>query len=156
LIFFSAEIKIAETLCHDWSVENYPNLCSPLSPCVTLQWTYRNGKIVNLPWALLVRQDYIVMRPGQLAPGPCTEITGKRKFKCGETYGVTQSTLLEPPSKPTARIPMPDLICIMDTTPFLDNLKTSLDSFLTRPGTIYNQQRDFVSYLLLVTTNFHS
>jgi hypothetical protein len=141
-----AEIKIAETLCQMWTEENYPNLCSPLSPCVTLQWTYRNGKVVNLPWCLLVRMDYIVMRPGQIAPGLCTEVTGKRKFKCGETYGITQATLLEPPTKPTARSPLPDLICVMETTPFLDSLETSLNKFLTRPQTIHNQQRDFVSW----------
>lgn len=49
------EISLAKILCKNWTAENYPNLCCPLSPCVTLQWTYRDGIIVNLPWALLVR-----------------------------------------------------------------------------------------------------
>lgn len=49
------EIELAKVLCKNWTSENYPNLCCPLSPCVTLQWTYRDGIIVNLPWALLVR-----------------------------------------------------------------------------------------------------
>lgn len=48
-----------------WDTDNYPNLCSPFSPCVTLQWVHRDGAIVNLPWALLVRGDIIVMRPGK-------------------------------------------------------------------------------------------
>lgn len=47
-----------------WTEENYPDLCSPLSPCITLQWTYRDGKLVNLPWALLVKDDIILMKPG--------------------------------------------------------------------------------------------
>lgn len=47
-----------------WTEENYPDLCSPLSPCITLQWTYRDGKLVNVPWALLVKDDIIFMRPG--------------------------------------------------------------------------------------------
>lgn len=49
------EISLAKILCKNWTADNYPNLCCPLSPCVTLQWTYRDGIIVNLPWALLVR-----------------------------------------------------------------------------------------------------
>lgn len=84
------EIELAQKLCTEWTTENYPNVCSPMSPCVTLQWTYRDGKIVNLPWALLVKNDVIVIRPGQTAPGLCTEVSGKTKFKAGETYGLTQ------------------------------------------------------------------
>lgn len=44
----------------DWKPENYPNLFTPFSPCITLQWTYRDGKLVNLPWALLVKDDIIL------------------------------------------------------------------------------------------------
>jgi len=55
----------------DWHPGNYPHLCSPFSPCITLQWTYRDGNIVNLPWALLVKGDFVVIRPGQAAPGFC-------------------------------------------------------------------------------------
>ncbi|XP_055549680.1 transmembrane protein 94 isoform X2 [Wyeomyia smithii] len=137
-----AEIKCGAELCREWTAANYPHICSPLSPCVTLQWTYRDGKIVNLPWALLVRGDHIVMRPGQVSPGTCTEIAGKRSFKCGETYGLAQ--VMEPPKKPVARAPMPDLICVVEVTPFLDNLRTTLDNFLNRPTTIINQQRDLL------------
>lgn len=54
-----------------WLPENYPHLCSPFSPCITLQWTYRDGHLVNLPWALLVTGDVIMIRPGQQAPGHC-------------------------------------------------------------------------------------
>lgn len=84
------EIEVAQKLCNDWTPDNYPNVCCPMSPCVTLQWTYRDGKIVNLPWALLVKNDVIVIRPGQTAPGDCTENSGKTKFKTGETYGLAQ------------------------------------------------------------------
>lgn len=27
-----------------WKEQHYPHLCAPFSPCVTLQWTYRDGK----------------------------------------------------------------------------------------------------------------
>lgn len=84
------EIELAQKLCKDWTRENYPNVCSPMSPCVTLQLCYRDCEIVNLPWAMLVKNDVIVIKPGQTAPGECKEISGKRKFKTGETYGIAQ------------------------------------------------------------------
>ncbi|KAJ6638088.1 Transmembrane protein [Pseudolycoriella hygida] len=133
------EIALAKILCKNWTEVNYPNLCCPLSPCVTLQWTYRDGIIVNLPWALLVQGDHIIIRPGQVAPGQCTEINNRHTFQSGETYGVFQPS--DPPLKPTARAPLPDLVCIMQVTPYLETLKTSFKSFLKRPATIYNQQR---------------
>uniref|UniRef100_A0A182XLP7 Cation-transporting P-type ATPase N-terminal domain-containing protein n=1 Tax=Anopheles quadriannulatus TaxID=34691 RepID=A0A182XLP7_ANOQN len=137
------EIRLGVRLCPDWTVDNYPHLCSPLSPCVTLQWTYRDGRIVNLPWALLVRGDHIVMRPGQVSPGTCREVGGRgRRFKCGETYGLQQPT--EPPVKPIARSPLPDLVCAVEATPYLDILRKSLDCFLDRPKTIINQQRELL------------
>ncbi|XP_053665688.1 transmembrane protein 94 [Anopheles marshallii] len=137
------EIQLGIVLCREWTIDNYPHLCSPLSPCVTLQWTYRDGHVVNLPWALLVRGDHIVMRPGQVSPGTCREVGGRgRRFKCGETYGLQQPT--DPPIKPIARTPLPDLVCVVEATPYLDILRKSLDSFLDRPKTIINLQRDLL------------
>lgn len=51
-----------------WSPDQYPNLFTPNSPAVSLQWTIRDGKILNLPTALLAKGDVIILRPGQLAP----------------------------------------------------------------------------------------
>lgn len=87
------EIQLAVILSRDWTPQNYPNVSNPMSPCVTLQWTYRDGKIVNLPYALLTKNDVIVIRPGQSAPGDCTQLnpteaTGPRRFKTGEAYGL--------------------------------------------------------------------
>ncbi|XP_055684871.1 transmembrane protein 94 isoform X2 [Lutzomyia longipalpis] len=132
-------IRLAISGCHKWTASNYPHLCSPLSPCVTLQCTVRDRKIINLPWALLVRGDHIVIRPGQVAPGNCREVNGERCFATGETY--TQTEGADPPVVPTQRSPLPDLTCILEGTPFLDNLKTTLEKFLNRPETIFNQQR---------------
>lgn len=93
------EIRLAVILSRDWTAQNYPNVSNPMSPCVTLQWTYRDGKIVNLPYALLIKNDVIVIRPGQSAPGDCTELNPKdstepRRFKTGETYGLAQVRIL--------------------------------------------------------------
>ncbi|XP_017855187.1 transmembrane protein 94 isoform X1 [Drosophila busckii] len=141
-----AELKMAEQhLCDNWQPNNYPHLSNPMSPCVSLQWTYRDGQIVNLPWALLVRGDFIVLRPGHIAPGACYELTSKRHFKASEIYGASADKLGEPPVKPMARAPLPNLVCCLQSTPYLDNLRVCLQNSLKRPPTIYNQQR----YLLV-------
>lgn len=56
---------------------------------------------------------------------------------------------LEVPVRPTVRTPLPDMICTLDTTPFLDNLRKFLDKSTKRPATIYNQQRHLVSSNLM-------
>ena len=70
--FFIAWTGWSETIC--WKKENYPHLHMPLSPCITLQWTIRDGRLVNLPWALLVEGDTILLRPGQEVPGHCSQL----------------------------------------------------------------------------------
>jgi hypothetical protein len=106
-------------------------------------WTYRDGEIVNLPTALLVEGDFIVMRLGSTAPGNCHEISSKssktKTFRLGDTYGL--KTQNDPPQKPIAVQPMPDILCVMEHTPFIDNLKLSLELFLNRPPTIHDRQR---------------
>lgn len=139
------EIELAMTLSKDWKSTNYPHLCSPMSPCISLCWTYRDHEIVNLPTVLLVENDVIVLRLGQVAPGNCREIAHKgakpKSFQLGETYGYN-SQQNDAPSKPTAVQPLPDLICVLEHTPFLDNLKVSLEKFLNRPQTFHNHRRN--------------
>ena len=61
----------------EWESEIYPHIHSPQSPSITLQPTFRDGNIVNLPWALLVKGDVIALRPGQPAPGRCRNLRVK-------------------------------------------------------------------------------
>lgn len=70
------KIEVAE-----WAPENYPDLFSPFSPCITLQWTYRDSKLVNLPWSLLVKGDIILIRPGQISPGYCEALDKTSEFQ---------------------------------------------------------------------------
>lgn len=139
------DIKLSMTLSKDWKSINYPHLCSPLSPCISLVWTYRDNEIVNLPTALLVEGDMIVMKLGAASPGNCREVNTKstkpKVFQLGDTYGLNSSHSKEAPTKPIAIQPLPDIVCKMEHTPFLDNLKLSLDKFLDRPATIHDRQR---------------
>lgn len=136
------EIELSIILSKDWKSVNYPHLCSPLSPCISLCWTYRDKELRNLPTALLVEGDVIVLRVGQVAPANCREIGSKntkpKYFNFGEIYG---NAHVDAPSKPSAVQPLPDLLCVLEQTPFLDNLKHSLDNFLNRPPTFHNHQR---------------
>lgn len=52
----------------------YPQLNTPTSPCISLQWTYRDGRLVNLPSSLLVTGDVILLAPGRHAPANCRRI----------------------------------------------------------------------------------
>ncbi|XP_022228768.2 transmembrane protein 94 isoform X3 [Drosophila obscura] len=139
-----AELQLAEQhFSDDWQQSNYPHLSNPMSPCVSLQWTYRDGILVNLPWALLVRGDCIVLRPGHISPGPCHVLETSKCFEANEIYGA--APMGDPPVKPMARPPLPNLVCCLESTPYLENLSICLKNSLKRPPTIYNQQR----YLLV-------
>ena len=49
-------LEVKETIAlASWQPENYPHLHTPMSASVVLQWTLRDGKVVNLPWTLLVK-----------------------------------------------------------------------------------------------------
>uniref|UniRef100_A0A8C1PEG7 Transmembrane protein 94 n=1 Tax=Cyprinus carpio TaxID=7962 RepID=A0A8C1PEG7_CYPCA len=56
----------------DW-LRGTEDLFTPPSPAVSQQWTYRDGKLVNLPVSVLVEGDIISLRPGSEAP---TELRG--------------------------------------------------------------------------------
>nr|XP_012144918.1 PREDICTED: uncharacterized protein KIAA0195 isoform X3 [Megachile rotundata] len=136
------QLEVAKNICQ-WDPENYPHLCSPLSPCLTLQWTYRNGHIVNLPWALLVAGDIIVMKPGQQAPGYCIPyndgdgpILHAREVYCPQVHSANEIF-----STPQARIPLKNKIYKLQETPYLMNLRMALDQALDRPVTYHNRKR---------------
>jgi hypothetical protein len=130
-----------------WESENYPNLCSPFSPCITLQWTYRDNKLVNLPWALLVKDDVILIRPGQLSPGYCEAIDKTAEFPllhAKEVYAPSLQSANEIFSAPKARKPLENKKYRLLETPYLNNLRIYLEQALDRPTTLLNQQRHLV------------
>lgn len=54
-----------------WASSDYISLHAPQSQCISLQWTYRDETVVNLPITLLVEGDVILLRPGQKVPVKC-------------------------------------------------------------------------------------
>jgi hypothetical protein len=55
----------------NWSFANFLPVHSPASPCISLQWTIRDGQTTNVPVPLLVKDDIILLRPGQRVPAKC-------------------------------------------------------------------------------------
>ncbi|XP_014604302.1 PREDICTED: uncharacterized protein KIAA0195 isoform X1 [Polistes canadensis] len=141
------QLEIAQARCK-WNIENYPHLCTPLSPCLTLQWTYRDGQIVNLPWALLVVGDIIVMKPGQQSPGYCIPYDDPDglSLHTREVYSPPVHSVNEIFSTPQARIPLKNKLYELQETPYLTNLRMALDQALNRPVTYHNRKR----YLVMV------
>ncbi|XP_044020998.1 transmembrane protein 94 isoform X3 [Aphidius gifuensis] len=139
------KLESAQNICK-WEAENYPHLCTPLSPCLTLQWTYRDGKIINLPWALLVMGDIIVIKPGQQVPGYC------KPFDCQNDPKLYAKDIYNPPahstneifSTPQARLPRQNKLYMLYETPYLTNLRMALEQALVRPVTYYNRERHLV------------
>ncbi|XP_074040691.1 transmembrane protein 94-like protein l(2)k05819 isoform X2 [Leptinotarsa decemlineata] len=131
-----------------WTSENYPDLYSPISPCITLHWTYRDGQLVNLPWALLVKDDIVLMRPGQASPGYC-ECLDKHSeipiLHAKEIYAPLLQNANEIFSAPKSRKPLEPKKYRLLETPYLNNLKIFLEQALDRPVTLLNHQRHLVT-----------
>ncbi|XP_073997846.1 transmembrane protein 94-like protein l(2)k05819 isoform X2 [Rhodnius prolixus] len=126
-----------------WKSENYPHLCSPYSPCITLQWTYRDGCLVNLPWALLCRGDVIVLRPGQPCPANCMQYDNQGSFLCsGDIYSPSQRR--NHITMPTARVPFGNKRFILLETPLLRNIREVLESTSKKNVTCYDKQRHLI------------
>ncbi|XP_063896687.1 transmembrane protein 94 [Helicoverpa armigera] len=138
--------KVLETLdeaieSSKWKENHYPHLCAPYSPCVILQWTYRDSTIVNLPWALLVEGDVIVLRPGQEVPGHCR---GLQPEDPEQFFGqIFQPTTPQKDnfSTPRIRTPHRNKAYRMCETPYLKNLKLALEQATIRPVTVFEKQR---------------
>ncbi|KAK8379307.1 hypothetical protein O3P69_019293 [Scylla paramamosain] len=133
-----------------WEPANYPHLHTPLSPCITLQWTRRDGHIVNLPWSLLVRGDIILLRPGQRVPGRCrllqtttttTTTTTATELQMGEVYSPHLEGIGEVFNSPKERVPLPTTPYLLLETPYVFNVETLLAEALNRPVTVFNRLR---------------
>ena len=65
-----------------WSEASYPHLATPSTDSLSLVWTYRKNRLVNVPANLLVQGDVIVLGPGQKCPAKVQLVSAI----CDETY----------------------------------------------------------------------
>ena len=57
-----------------WPETSYPNLGTPSTDSLSLVWTYRKDKLVNVPANLLVEGDVIVLGAGQECPAKVQQV----------------------------------------------------------------------------------
>ncbi|KAI4902008.1 hypothetical protein NFI96_018713 [Prochilodus magdalenae] len=127
------------------------DLFTPSSPAVSLQWTYRDGRLVNLPVSLLVEGDIISLRPGNEAP---TELRGIQE----EEHVILSrsdvfSHLSSPPSPPDNGRPRPHRLVQpqlfrVTKTPAVELVQRCLELSQDRPVSVLDNERFAVQSLL--------
>ncbi|CAB4063191.1 unnamed protein product [Lepeophtheirus salmonis] len=108
----------------EWSKDNYPNLNTPYSSSIKLQWTQRDGYKVNLPWSLLVKGDLIYLRPGQEAPGLCKSLHHSTlTLKSEEIFRIKSESSSKTTNQPEFKTPLPPEPFLLVETPYVEQLK---------------------------------
>jgi len=134
-----------------WEAENYPHLHTPLSASIVLQWTIRDTNQVNLPWALLVKGDIVLIKPGQMAPGRCSIISEKVELRLdqGETFHTDKFKPVEKSLLPEFKSSLSPQKFLLLETPFLSELQEVLHKAAHRPLSKLTKQRHFLISSLL-------
>lgn len=123
----------------NWSEENYPHLHTPLSASVVLQWTIRDGRKINLPWALLVKNDLIYLKPGQVSPGRCISADNPNMIvNKGEIlYFLSDNPAANDSPIPEFKPPVEPQLFILDETPYATVVQAVLQrNRLQRPSSL--------------------
>ena len=113
----------------EWANENYPHLHTPLTGSAVLQWSLRDGHKVNLPWALLVENDLIYLKPGQVAPGRCQSVSNPSfGLNAGDIFHVHTDTNGHENASPIPEFKPPVLpqLFRLQETPYLRVVKSIL------------------------------
>ena len=155
--------RIDELLANEEDLEAWtsgmfnPKLYLPHSPCISLQWTLRDGKTVNLPTVLLVKGDVIKLPPGNPAPGSCENIDQfglLEATKLPKSVQLNQGDLFIPVIEPATsssqetfssqarfRKTVTPVKFVMKETIYLKDLKVCLRMSTTRPRSLYDKER---------------
>nr|XP_014344777.1 PREDICTED: uncharacterized protein KIAA0195-like [Latimeria chalumnae] len=129
----------------------YPDLFTPPSQSISLQWTYRDGRLVNLPVSLLVEGDIIMLRPGQEAPASLRGIWEDQHviLDKGDIFCIFSS----PPSPLVNSRINPDNLLQPHAfrvikTPIIKNILECLELGHQRPATVLDNERFTAQSLL--------
>ncbi|XP_070186267.1 transmembrane protein 94-like isoform X2 [Littorina saxatilis] len=140
---------------NSWTVKSYSDLNTPMSPCISLQWTLRDGQLVNLPQSLLVKGDIIHLRPGHKAPARCEEIEPDHEgltcpLQQGDVYAPEQDVSEgEGAVGPKGRKPLkPKPFRILDS-PVAENFRLVLSGQVERPLSVLTNECHRVVYVWL-------
>ena len=119
------ELREAAGRAGGWRAGRYPHPHTPPSPTITLQLARRDGETVNVPWALLVAGDTVLLRPGQSIPALCRPLLASQ----------TDPAPLRPH--------------LLEETPYLAELEAVLTRGADRPLSVLVRQRHFLVSSLL-------
>ncbi|OQV16992.1 Transmembrane protein 94 [Hypsibius exemplaris] len=141
----------------EWKTSHYPSLQSPDSPCITLQWTYRDEALVALPAILLVPRDIILVRPSQkvaclcmILPEDADETTKDLRLQAGEAFQPDAEGELENPVGPKERVAAEAKRFVVLEAPFRQILLESLSGkALQRPSSVVEKQRRLIGTLIV-------
>ncbi|XP_043566994.1 transmembrane protein 94-like [Chiloscyllium plagiosum] len=140
-------IRTPEFGMNDFCYELY----NPSLDSICLQWTYRDGQLVNLPTNLLVEGDIIALRPGQKAP------TSLRGIEDEEHVILDRDDIFCQFSSPPSPVqnkrshthsllkPHPFKVT---KTPMVENIQRCLELGQQRPVTVLNNERFTAQRLL--------
>ncbi|MCI4393512.1 hypothetical protein PGIGA_G00158140 [Pangasianodon gigas] len=133
----------------DW-LKDTEDLFVPSFPAVSLQWTYRDGRLVNIPVSLLVEGDIISLRPGSEAP---TELRVQEEEHVILSQSDVFSHLSSPPSpldherSRPHRLLQPQLFRVT-RTPAVEVVQRCLELSQHRPVSVLDNERFTVQTLL--------
>lgn len=130
---------------------SYESLWQPVSPCISLQWTYRDGRLVNCPTQLIVKGDIIRMRPGQEAPGKCITLDKKTTLNPGEKYSPQNKTVVGMIDSCHLLVEgAPSRDFLMVETPYIKYLHLCLEKGLEpyRPNNFTRQQKVIMGHYM--------
>ncbi|XP_051790237.1 transmembrane protein 94-like [Erpetoichthys calabaricus] len=123
---------------------HYPDLLTPPSQSISLQWTYRDGCLVNLPVSLLVKGDIVALRPGQEAPTSLRGLQEKEHvvLERGDIFCHFSS----PPSplnndKPCSHHVLQPQPFRVTKTPIVDSVQRYLELGDQRPVSVLDNER---------------
>ena len=123
----------------DWVSGHYPHLHTPISASIVLQWTVRDGVIVNLPWSLLVTGDVVLIQPGQPAPARCRLDSDHHQLQLEEG----QIYLPQREEKLKRTVTPPDRFVLLET-PYLRQLEMVLEKATDKPLSQLVKQKHFL------------
>jgi len=102
-----------------------------------LQWTYRDGRLISLPWILLVEGDMILLRPGREAPCRCRAVNESTEFVAGQKYLLKE--VREDENEPEIVEAFQPLLCQVTETPLRASLRIGLRAKERPVGTFDNE-----------------
>ncbi|XP_029633294.1 transmembrane protein 94 isoform X2 [Octopus sinensis] len=154
-----ALFKIRENLVDGiWDSQDYLHKNNPQSPCISTQWTYRDGVLVDLPIILMVKGDVILLRPGHTVPVQCQELKiddsgeeGAILFE-GDCYTPDQAAPVEQYGLPQGRVPLEPQKFTVLKTPFVENFRILLDKTRRHPASIIDSMRYRIYNVILERT----